>query len=237
MEIRYYQLQIMNERAKREFIEGEKNILGYMNYDGVPSIGNAPKQIIKAKSSLKDFYLASSDLGSRKIISASVKDLFEKFRKDNVRYIPCPINQGDEVIRDYWITDVIQFDDHEVDFNLSKFELCEGWLEKEVNGIPIEFGERFSEIKFQNLDEKLGFEKTELNHLSKVRTDKLFMKQSCSVPFLYLRNFGVYDIIISEQLKIELQKQKMDKGIEFKPLEIPEEEWFGPNGLRKQFYK
>lgn len=237
MEIKYYQLQIMNERAKREFKAEEKTILGYMNFDGNPSIGNAPIQIIKPKSSLKDFYLASSDLGSGKIISTRVKELFVKYRQDNVRYIPCPINQGDKVISDYWITDVIQFDDHEVDFNLSKFELCEGWIEKEVNGIPIEFGERFSEIKFQNLDEKLSFEKTELNYLSKVRTVKLFINQSCSTPFLYLKNFGVYDLIISEQLKIELQNQKLDKGVEFKPLEIPDEEWGGPNGLRKQFYK
>jgi len=57
------------------------------------------------------------------------------------------------------------------------------------------------------------------------------MKQNCSLPFLHLRNFGVFDIIISEHLKIELQKQKMDKGVEFKPLEIPDEEWGGPNDL------
>ena len=237
MEIRYYQLQIMNERAKREFIEGEKNILGYMNYDGVPSIGNSPKQIIKAKSSLKDFYLPSSDLGGRKILSSRTKELLEKNRKGNVRYIPCPLFQGNETLKDYWITDLIQFDDHEVDFDRSIFELCEGWIEKEKNGIPIEFGERFREIKFQNLSEKLEFEKKNLNHLSKVRAVKLFIKQNCSLPFLNLREFGVYDIIVSEQLKTEFQKQKMDKGIEFKPLELSDEEWYGPNGLRKQFYK
>lgn len=233
---RYYQIQIMNERAKREFIKEEKNVIGYMNYEGIPSVGNAPKQKIKAKSSLKDFYLPSSDLGSRKILSSRSKELFEKNRKGNVRYIPCPLIRRNETLNDYWITDCIQFDDDEVDLNRSTFELCECWVEKEKDGIPLEFGETFREIKFQNLGEKLEFEKNKLNHLSKVRTVKLFIKQSCSLPFLYLRGFGVYDIIISEQLKNELQKQKMDKGIEFKPLEIPDEEWGGPNGLRKQFY-
>lgn len=230
-------MEIMNERAKREFIQEEKNVIGYLNYEGIPSVGNAPKQKIKAKSSLKDFYLPSSDLGSRKILSSKTKDLFEKNRTGNVRYIPCPLFHGNETLKDYWITDLIQFDDQEVDFNRSIFELCEGWVEKEENGIPIEFGERFREIKFSNLEEKLRFEKTKLNHLSKVRTVKLLLKQSCSLPILYLREFGIYDIIISEELKIELQKQKMDKGVEFKPLEIPDEEWGGSNGLRKQFYK
>ena len=236
MEIKYYQLQIMCERAKRELKVEEKNIIGYMNFDGIPSIGNSPKQIIKGKSSLKDFYLPSSDLGSRKILSSRCKELFEKNRKGNVRYIPCPLIQGNKTLNDYWITDFIQFDDDEVDFDRSIFELCEGWVEKEENGIPIEFGEKFEEIKFQNLNEKLEFEKAKLNHLSKIRSVKLFMKQSCSLPFLHLRSFGVFDIIISEQLKTELQNEKMDKGIEFKPLEIPDEEWGGPNGLRKQFY-
>ena len=236
MEIRYYQLVIMNERAKREFIEEENNIIGYMNHNGIPSMGKAPKQKIKAKSSLKDFYLASSDLGSRKILSSRSKELFEKNRIENVRYIPCPVIQGNEILKDYWITDLIQFDDQEIDFDRSIFELCEGWVEKEEYGIPIEFGERFREIKFQNLSEKLEFEKKNLNHLSKVRAVKLFIKQNCSLPFLNLREYGVYDIIVSEQLKTEFQKQKMDKGIEFKPLELSDEEWYGPNGLRKQFY-
>ncbi|MCM0059679.1 MAG: hypothetical protein NBV57_02370 [Algoriphagus sp.] len=236
MEINYYQLQIFNARAKRYSTEGEENTLGYMNFDGVPSLGNAPKQLIKDKTSLADFYLSSSDLGSRKIISSRVKELFERIRLENVRYIPCPIHQGKKVFKEFWITDVIHFDDNEVDFNLSKFELCEGWVEEEVNGIPVKFGERFTEIKFQNLGEKIEFEKNKLNHLSKIRTVTLFIKQDCLFPFIYLKEFGIYDIIISYKLKEAIQQQKMDKGIEFKPLEIPEEEWGGPNGLRKQFY-
>jgi hypothetical protein len=237
MEIRHYQVQIMNARAKTVFAKGEQNALGYMNYQGEPSIGIAPVQRINGSSSLKDFYAASSDLGNRTILSSKAKELFEKFRNDNVIYLNCPLTRGSQLIQGYWITDVIKFDDQEVDFEQSEFELCEVWVEREVNGVAIEFGERLSEIEFRNLDEKLNFEKAKLNHLSKTETVKLIMKEGCSLPFFYLKDFGIYDLIISEELKIEIQKQKMDKGLEFKPLEIPDEEWFGPNGLRKQFYK
>jgi len=53
---------------------------------------------------------------------------------------------------------------------------------------------------------------------------------------LSIHTTGPRYLIVSEELKNELQKQKLDKGVEFKPLEIPDEEWGGPNGLRKQFY-
>ena len=151
MEIKYYQLQIMCERAKRELKVEEKNIIGYMNFDGIPSIGNSPKQIIKAKSNLKDFYLPSSDLGSRKILSSRSKELFEKNRKGNVRYIACPLIQGDKTLTDFWITDLIQFDDNEVDFDRSIFELCEGWVEKEENGVQLNLERGLEKSNFKTL--------------------------------------------------------------------------------------
>lgn len=236
MEIKYFQLQIMNEQAKRVFVQGEQNVLGYMNYQGDPSAGTASIQKINARYSVNNFYPASSDLGNRKILSSQAKELFEKFRNDNVIYLNCPLTRGTQLIHGYWITDVIKFDDQEVDFEQSEFELCEGWVEKEVDGIATEFGERFSELRFRNFEEMWDFKVNKLFHLSSVRTVKLVMKESCTLPFFFLKGFGIFDVIISEELKTELQKQKMDKGIEFKPLEIPDEEWFGPNGLRKQFY-
>jgi len=44
----------------------------------------------------------------------------------------------------------------------------------------------------------------------------------------------ILGFLVSEQLKNE-NWRKMISGIEFRPLEIPDEEWYGPNGLRKQF--
>lgn len=237
MEIKYFQIQILNERLKRIYVQGEQNILGIMKYDGKPSTGIPPLQSIKVNSSLKDFYSSSSDMGGRNIISSKIKRLFEEYRQDNVIYLNCPLIKGTEIIHDYWITDVIKFDDQEVDFNLSKFELCEGWVEKEKNGVPIEFGERFSEITFKNFEEMWDLVRNKLNHLSKVKTIKLVMKESCTLPFFFLKGFGIYELIITEELKTKLQNLKLDRGVEFKPLEIPDEDWFGSNGLRKQFYK
>ncbi|WP_192346468.1 hypothetical protein [Algoriphagus sp. Y33] len=226
----------MNE-ARREYVQGEQNILGYMEYDGNPSIGMAPVQKIAASSSVKDFYSASSDLGSRKIISTRAKELLDGFRNDNVIYLRCPLTRGSVKLNDFWITDVIKYDDQEVDFELSKFKVSEGWIEKEVNGIATEFGQRVTDISFHNLEEMKNTQEKKLNYLSYILTKKLVIKERFSSPFFFLKVFGISDFIVCEEIKNELQKQKLDKGVEFKPLELSDNEWYGPNGIRKLYYK
>lgn len=236
MGLRYFQIQIMNDRAARISNNIEPNELEYMNMDGKSKLGLAPGQRINVKSPIRDFYSPSSDLGSRQIVSTRVKNVLETYRDDNLVFIHCPITKGDKILIDYWITDVRLYNDEIVDIKQSQFKLIEGWIEKKVNGVATEFGQKISVIYFKDLDEFNSFE-NDLNYLSSIKPVKLSIKKDCDLPYFFLRSFGIFDLIVSEELKGEIQKQKMDKGIEFKPLDISDEDWYGPNGLRKQFYK
>jgi hypothetical protein len=235
MWLRYFQIKILNE-TNRAYISGEEDILESMYLDGKPSKGKAPIQKVLSNNSLKDFYSASADLGPRKIISSRVKSLFEDFSKERFIYIKCPIQKVSDIIDSYWITDVINFDDLDVDFKNSWFQLYESRVTKEEGGRPSEFDRKLSEVSERNLEELEEFEKN-LNHLSYVIARSLKINRTCERPLLFLRSFGIFDFIVSGELKGEIQKQKMDKGVEFKPLDISDEEWYGPKGLRKQFYK
>ena len=237
MELKYFQLQIMNERSRRCSNHVDPDELGYMGFNGESKLGTSPCQKIKATSKVRDFYLPSSDLGSRLIMSTQVKNILKEFRDDNLTFIHCPLTNGAQLMNDFWITDVKIFNDEVVDFERSQFKLIEGWIEKEVNGIATEFGERVSEIHFDNLDELKRFEKKNLNYLSTIKTVKLALKEDCKFSIFYLKSFGIFDMIISSEIKNILHIRNLDKGIEFKPLDISEEESYGPNGLRKQFYK
>lgn len=237
MELKYFQLQIMNERARRCSNHVDSDELGYIGFNGESKLGTSPCQKIKSTSKLRDFYLPSSDLGSRIIISTQVKNILEEFRDDNLTFIHCPLTNGTQLMNDFWITDVKIFNDEVVDFERSQFKLIEGWIEKEVNGIATEFGERVSEIHFDNVDELKAFEKENLNYLSTIKSVKLALKEDCKFSILYLKSFGIFDMIISSEIKNRLHIKNLDKGVEFKPLEIPGEEWYGPNGIRKEFYK
>jgi hypothetical protein len=61
------------------------------------------------------------------------------------------------------------------------------------------------------------------------------VKDSETSSILLFDKVPILGILVSEQLKNELEENGFS-GIEFRPLEIPDEEWGGPNGLRKQFY-
>ncbi len=57
-----------------------------------------------------------------------------------------------------------------------------------------------------------------------------------NLDYFFLRNFeGIGNGIVSENLKIEIEKQGIT-GIEFKPIEISLNDWFGSNGLREKIY-
>ena len=194
-------------------------------------------QQIKASGKLQDFYRPSSNLSMRVIVSTRAKSLFESFRKDNIRYYPCPVLRGKEFVEGYWITDKVVFDDEWVDFTKSEFFLRKRKLISEENEVRARYEVTEQIIQFNDLEDYKQFLKEKMWYMDELSPYKIFIEEDCPYSILSIHTTGPRYLIISEEVKIELQKQKMDKGIEFKPLETPDEEWFGPNGLRKQFYK
>ena len=194
-------------------------------------------QQIKANGKLQDFYRPSSNLSMRVIVSTRARSLFESFRKDNIRYYPCPVLRGKEFVEGYWITDKVIFDDEWVDFSKSEFFLRKRKLISEENEVRARYEVSEQIIQFKDLSDFNNFREKEMWHMDERYPYRIIIKEDCPHHVLSIHTTGPRYLIISEELKNELQKQKMDKGIEFKPLEIPDEEWGGPNGLRKQFYR
>ncbi|MDP2042664.1 MAG: hypothetical protein Q8S14_19375 [Algoriphagus sp.] len=194
-------------------------------------------QQIKASGKIQDFYRPSSNLSMRVIVSSRAKSLLESYRKDNIRYYPCPVHRGKEPIEGYWITDKVIFDDEWVDFTKSEFFFRKRKLisEKDEPRARYEVTEQI--IQFTDLEDYNKFLKEKMWHMDERYPYKIFIREGCPHHILSIHTTGPRYLIVSEELKNELQKHKLDKGIEFKPLEIPDEEWGGPNGLRKQFYK
>ncbi|WP_026966801.1 hypothetical protein [Algoriphagus terrigena] len=194
-------------------------------------------QIIKASGMINDFYSPSSNLSMRVIVSSRAKSLLDSFRDGNIRYYPCPVMRGKEAVEGYWITDKVIFDDEWVDFTRSEFFFRKRKLISEKNEPRARYDITEQIIQFKDLEDFNKFLKEEMWHMDERYPYKIIIKEGCPHHILSIHTTGPRYLIVSEELKNELQKQKMDKGLEFKPLEIPDEEWFGPDGLRKQFYK
>ena len=194
-------------------------------------------QIIKTGRKLLDFYMPSSNLSIRVIMSTKAKSLMESFRKDNIRYYPCPVLRGKEPINGYWITDKVIFDDQWVDFSRSDFVYINRKLIAKDNDPQKGYEKTIQIISFNSLNHLNEFKENEMWYMDELNPHRIFIKEDCPHQLVFIPSTGIFQIIVTEELKDQIQKRKMDKGIEFKPLEIPDEEWYGPNGLRKQFYK
>jgi hypothetical protein len=194
-------------------------------------------QIIKASGKAHDFYRPSSNLSMKIIVSSRVKSLLESFRQGNIRYYPCPLMKGKEMISGYWITDKVIFDDEWVDFGRSEFYLKKIKLISKENEIPAKYEVTEQITQYEDFEDFNRYLSENMWHMDERYPFKIFIKEDCPHHILSIHTTGPKYLIVSEESKNDFQKQKMDKGIEFKLLEIPDEEWGGPNDLRKQFYK
>jgi len=193
-------------------------------------------QIIKASGKLHDFYRPSSNLSMRIIVSSRVRSLLESFRQENIRYYPCPVLRGKEMIKGYWITDKVVFDDDWVDFSRSEFFLRKRKLISQENEPRARYEVAEQITQYKDLEDFNRYLRENMWHMDERYPFKIFIKEDCPHHILSIHTTGPSYLIVSKCLKNEIINQKMVKGIEFKLLEIPDEEWGGPNGIRKQFY-
>ncbi|MFC3416655.1 hypothetical protein [Algoriphagus hitonicola] len=237
----YFEVQILDNVCKIQYnsdFKDEDLIMGSQEREVKDlSTYKIHSQILKAGGKLLDFYRPSSNLSMRVIVSTKAKSLLESFRKDNIRYYPCPVLRGKEPINGYWITDKVIFDDQWVDFSRSDFVYINRKLIAKDKDPQKGYEKTIQIISFNSLNHLNEFTENEMWYMDELNPHRIFIKEGCPYSILSIPSTGIFQLIFTEEVKIELQKQKMDKGIEFKPLEIPDEEWYGPNGLRKQFYK
>lgn len=237
----YFEVHIIGNVCKIQYNSGFKDedlIMGSQEREVKDlSTYKIHSQILKAGGKFLDFYRPSSNLSMRVIVSTKAKSLIESFRKDNIRYYPCPVIRGKEPVKGFWITDKVIFDDEWVDFRKSEFFFRKRKLISEESQPRARYEVTEQIIQFKNLNDFINFREKEMWYMDELKPHKIFIKEGCPYSILSIPSTGIFQLIFTEEVKIELQKQKMDKGIEFKPLEIPDEEWYGPNGLRKQFYK
>lgn len=238
--MKYFELHDLYNVAKiifdRQFKDGDL-VMGIQKRTVEDlSLHKITTQQIKAGGKLQDFYRPSSNLSMRVIVSSKAKSIIEYFRKDGFRFYPCPLIRGKDSINGYWITDKVIFDDKWVDFRRSEFFFRKRKLLTVENDPKARYEVTEKIIQFNNLAEYNRFLKREMWHLDEIYPFRIFIKNKCPYSILSIHTTGPRYLIVSEEVKNEIQQQKMDKGIEFKPLEISDEEWGGPNGLRKQFY-
>jgi len=192
--------------------------------------------ILNEGQRIPDYFSAGGMLSPRKIVSTGLKSLLEKnSEKECIEFFPITLFKRKEKIEGYWITNFVSFSDESLDFERSTFHVDTDIPIKNRYGVNVETT-RTSEIrKFKSYSEFLHLKESGWARGVTIYPERSFVKDSETSSILLFDKVPILGILVSEQLKNELEENGFS-GIEFRPLEIPDEEWGGPNGLRKQFY-
>uniref|UniRef100_A0AB33KYM2 Immunity MXAN-0049 protein domain-containing protein n=1 Tax=Tenacibaculum sp. Pbs-1 TaxID=3238748 RepID=A0AB33KYM2_9FLAO len=161
------------------------------------------------------------------IISEKLKTILEQFNCFGIQFFSTYIIHKDKKIENYWQTHIYDVPYDFIDFKNTDLLL----KDRDENRKPIQsYLKRVSnKEEFLNMAETMKYPKI------------LFLKnisfiESMNLDYFFLRNFeGASLGIASEKLKNEIEKQEIT-GIEFKPIEVSLNDWFGSNGLRKKVY-
>jgi hypothetical protein len=192
--------------------------------------------IMEEGQKIPDYFSAGGMLSPREVVSTRLKTLLEKScEKECLEFLPMTLFQSKKKVDGYWITNLVSFSDESLDFERSTFTVKIDTPIKNKYGVSVETSSSTEIRKFKNLTEFLKVKEEGWGEGVSIFPEKPFIKQLENRPILLFNEIPIVGIIVSEVLKKEMLQIGLE-GIEFKPLEIPNEEWFGPNGLRKQFY-
>lgn len=225
-----------------------KNYLLPCHKDDADFLGNHPNYswiefkpkipIIEISDSrrIPSLFYAGGMLSTRLIMSNALKEIMEEVNANSkIQFFPAELIQKNKEINDFWITNYFKFNDNCIDFDQSSF-IAEVSRSTGNPFIQLTFAHEYEKKKFLDLENYKSF-KAELKlKKGNISPEKLSIKKTCSQDVLLLKEIFIPDIIISTELKDRIIDRNIF-DIEFKPLELSEEEWYGPNGIRKQFYK
>lgn len=204
-----------------------KNRLGFQERDVVDhSNESIPTQIFKGNRVIPDICTASADLGMRRIFSGRMKRLFEMFDNRVIRFYPCPCSHRSVLLEDFWISDIINSMDSLVDFEKSSWLLSKRLRDPSTGKPTKEFKKYITTHKFSSLTEFLDFRDNNLEASDMLEYQHIFIKPDSEEHVLFLYETAPPHLIISEILKDELIKNRLAKGVEFRPIEMSRIEWY-----------
>lgn len=234
----YFEVDIHNplKRSVKDRFSDTDKIMGPQSYERSDvSDCKVPTQVARVNKKFIGIFRPSADLTGRVVLSTSAKEIIERYRKENFQFIPCPILKGKTSLEGYWITNKLMFDDECIDFSQSIYRY-RGGPHPAISKLQA-MNEDEIELRFKGVEELLKFADQTDHLMASVIPSKMVIKEECDLHIINFKNIGIYNLIVSEPLKNELISEGLTTGVEFKPLEIPRQKWYGPNGLRKQFYK
>jgi hypothetical protein len=196
----------------------------FRKIEGIPIMSNA---VLFPKAKLTDFivtYGMGFGHGSM-LISDKLKNILDEFNVLGLQYFKTFLIHKNEKKENYWQTHISNLAYEYIDFDKTIFLLKEYCLDGSVN---------IQELQIANLNDFLIMTQT-LEPPKMLFIKSFNFNKKMNLDYFALRytedcHYG----IVSEKLKGEIESQNIT-GIEFRPIEIPSQEW-RINGEREKIY-
>lgn len=160
------------------------------------------------------------------LISNKFKDILNPFNVYGIQYFETYIIQKNQKFDNYWQTNIYDFPYQYIDFKKTTFFIKDSMKRKIISG----------SLEIHNLDD--FYKKIDsLKFPESISISNVSFDTNMNLDFFSLRFFenGGYKGIVSERLKNEIEKNEIT-GIEFRPIEIPYQDWSIRDGPRDKIY-
>ena len=195
-----------------------------------------PEIILNRGKKIPDFFSAGGMLSPRKIVSSRLKVLLENScDRECIEFFPISLIQNKKKIQGYWITNFVSFSDESLDFEKTMFRVDTRTPIKNKYGVYVDSTSSSEFRKFKDFQEFLEVKEAGWGSGITVFPEKPKVKVSEKSAIILFDKISILGIIVSVEIKKEIEENGYE-GIEFRPLETSIEEWYGSDGLRKQFY-
>jgi len=160
------------------------------------------------------------------LISDKFKQILDQFNCYGFQFFKTYNIQNNQKNFNYWQTNIYDFPYHCIDFKNTSF-----WLkDRDINRNVIT-----EIVNFNDMNEFNVFVNN-LRYPKMISFKEVFFNVDVDLDFFSLRYMeGAHRGIVSERLKNELEKNEIT-GIEFRPIEIPLNDWHAPGGEREKIY-
>lgn len=159
------------------------------------------------------------------LISNKFKDILNQFNVYGIQYFETYIIQKNQKFDNYWQTNIYDFPFHFVDFEKTTFLFKDRDINKNVTS---------EVISFKSINDFKLFAK-QIRYPQWLFFKDIFFTNIMDLDFFTLRYSESYKGIVSERLKNEIEKNEIT-GIEFRPIEIPYQDWSIRDGPRDKIY-
>lgn len=188
--------------------------IGRWNFKEVPDYVVIPIPKIRAKAKLTDLMAVYFNGSSHRLtISNKLKEILDRNQHGNIQFLPLTLSHKSKSIKNYWLTNIIKFDNDEaVNYELSNVFL-EGTGYKEYTKLNINNYE-------EHLFERRKDRDTYLQGYRSIYIHELIFKSNIinNIAIINFITNGGVGYYVSEKLKTEIEEAGCT-GIVFEPVE------------------